>query len=327
MFYINLPLGLLALAVIAAVFKPHVARVKHEIDYWGAGFLALALTCFIMFTTEAGTSLPWTSAQLWLYLFVGVMSALGFINEERTAAEPIMPLSLFRMRTFVICSALGFLIGAALFGSVTYLPLYLQVVKGSTPSEAGMQLLPLMGGLLLASMISGRVISKIGRYRFFPIAGSLIAAIGMLLLAQLQDSSPLNVLYLYAGLLGIGLGMVMQVLVLAVQNTVDIRQLGVATSGVTLFRMIGGSLGVSLFGALFTHGLNSRLADVFPQGMPAPRAVAALNSLSPAAHAQYLHAFGASLHSVFYIAACVAAVGFVLAWGLRDEPLKGHGRH
>ncbi|GAB7127777.1 MDR family MFS transporter [Silvimonas sp. JCM 19000] len=326
-FYINLPLGLLALAVIAAVFKPHVARVKHEIDYWGAGFLALALTCFIMFTTEAGTSLPWTSAQLWLYLFVGVMSALGFINEERTAAEPIMPLSLFRMRTFVICSALGFLIGAALFGSVTYLPLYLQVVKGSTPSEAGMQLLPLMGGLLLASMISGRVISKIGRYRFFPIAGSLIAAIGMLLLAQLQDSSPLNVLYLYAGLLGIGLGMVMQVLVLAVQNTVDIRQLGVATSGVTLFRMIGGSLGVSLFGALFTHGLNSRLADVFPQGMPAPRAVAALNSLSPAAHAQYLHAFGASLHSVFYIAACVAAVGFVLAWGLRDEPLKGHGRH
>ena len=168
-FYINLPLGVIALAVIGAVFKPHAAHIKHTIDYMGAAFLAGALTCIILFTSQGGTILPWTSPQLWFTLAMGLVCIAGFIYEERDAAEPIMPLELFKQRTFLLSSLIGFIIGVSLFGSVTFIPLYLQVVKGSTPSEAGMQMLPMMGGLLVMSVITGRVISKIGKYRMFPI--------------------------------------------------------------------------------------------------------------------------------------------------------------
>ncbi|OJB61616.1 EmrB/QacA family drug resistance transporter, partial [Burkholderia ubonensis] len=239
-FYINLPLGFVALAVIGVAFKPHAAHVKHRIDYLGAAFLATALTCVILFTTEGGSLLPWSSPQLWMTLVLGVVAIGGFVYEERLAAEPIMPLALFRHRTFVLCSLIGFVVGIALFGSVTFIPLYLQVVKGSTPSQAGMQLLPMMGGMLAMSVASGRLISRFGRYRAFPIAGTLVGGVAMALLSTLSLATPLNTMYGYMALLGIGLGMVMPVLVLAVQNTIDFRHMGVATSGVTLFRSIGG---------------------------------------------------------------------------------------
>lgn len=161
-FTINLPLGFLALAVIGVASRPHTAHVKHRIDYMGAAFLATALTCVILFTSEGGSLLPWTSPQLWMTLVLGVVAIGGFIYEERLAAEPIMPLALFRHRTFVLVSLIGFVVGIALFGSVTFIPLYLQVVKGSTPSQAGMQLLPMMGGMLVTSIVSGRLISRLG---------------------------------------------------------------------------------------------------------------------------------------------------------------------
>ncbi|MCV9986415.1 MFS transporter, partial [Burkholderia pseudomallei] len=161
-FTINLPLGALALAVIGIAFKPHTAHVKHRIDYMGAAFLATALTCIVLFTSEGGSLLPWSSPQLWMMLALGVVAIGGFIYEERLAAKPIMPLALFRHRTFVLCSLIGFVVGIALFGSVTFIPLYLQVVKGSTPSQAGMQLLPMMGGMLAMSVVSGRLISRFG---------------------------------------------------------------------------------------------------------------------------------------------------------------------
>src|SRR6201996_2733178 len=220
-FYINVPLGIVALLVIGAVFKPRVAHVKHTIDYMGAAFLAGALTCLILFTSQGGTILPWSSPQLWFTLAMGLIAIWGFIHEERSAAEPIMPLELSRQRTFLLSSLIGFIIGVSLFGSVTFLPLYLQVVKGSTPSQAGMQMLPMMGGLLVMSMVTGRVISKIGKYRMFPIIGTLLVAVAMMLLSRLQIDTPIHVMYLYMGLLGCGLGMVMQVLILAVQNTVE----------------------------------------------------------------------------------------------------------
>jgi predicted MFS family arabinose efflux permease len=237
-FYINLPLGALALVVIGAVFKPRVQQVKHVIDYMGAGWLAAALTCLILFTSEGGSLLPWNSPQLWLTLLMGVVAVAGFIHEEKHAVEPIMPLALFRQRTFVLSSLIGFIVGVSLFGSVTFLPLYLQVVKGSTPSQAGVQMLPMMGGVLVMSMVAGRIISKIGKYRMFPILGTGCVAVAMMLLARLEISTPITQMYLYMGLLGCGLGMVMQVLILAVQNTVEFRHMGVATSGATLFRSI-----------------------------------------------------------------------------------------
>ncbi|PFH08895.1 EmrB/QacA subfamily drug resistance transporter [Collimonas sp. PA-H2] len=323
-FYINLPLGIVALLVIGTAFKPHIVRVKHEIDYMGAAFLASALTCIIMFTSQGGTILPWSSPQLWFTLALGILSIAGFIYEERMAAEPIIPLELFRERTFVLSSLIGFIVGMALFGSVTFLPLYLQVVKNSTPSEAGMQLLPLMGGLLVTSIIGGQIISKIGRYRYFPIAGTLIACIGMFLLASLDNTTPLRTMYMYMGLLGAGLGMVMQVLVLAVQNTVAYKHMGVATSGAMMFRSIGGSIGVAAFGALFTQGLHARLAELIPAGTDLPQTFgpSTVHHLPAALRDDYLQAFGGALSTVYIVAGCIIALAFVLAWLFEDVPLR-----
>ncbi|AOI86033.1 MDR family MFS transporter [Burkholderia cepacia] len=325
-FTINLPLGFLALAVIGVAFRPHTAHVKHRIDYMGAAFLATALTCVILFTSEGGSLLPWTSPQLWMTLVLGVVAIGGFIYEERLAAEPIMPLELFRHRTFVLVSLIGFVVGIALFGSVTFIPLYLQVVKGSTPSQAGMQLLPMMGGMLVTSVVSGRLISRLGSYRMFPILGTLTGGVAMALLSTLTLDTPLHTMYAYMVLLGIGLGMVMPVLTLAVQNTVEFRHMGVATSGATLFRSIGGSLGVAAFGALFSHGLQSRVMAALPAGTELPPALgpAAVHQLPDAVRDAYLHAFAGSLHVVYLAAATVIAIAFVLAWFVEDAPLRKH---
>lgn len=327
-FYVNLPLGLLSVAVIAAAFHPHVRHVKHRIDYWGAGWLTVALSGLILFTTEGGTMLPWSSPELWFILVVAVIAIVAFIYEESMASEPIIPLELFRHRTFVLCSVIGLLVGAALFGSTTFMPVYLQVVKGVSPTGAGMQLLPLMGGVVVSSIVCGRIISRIGRYRMFPIMGTLLATIALALLGTLHNDSPLPLLYGYAGLLGLGLGMVMQVLILATQNSIDVRHMGVATSGVTLFRSIGGSVGVSAFGAIFSNGLRSRLAEVMPRvpGRPVSLRPDAVAALPPSLHAKYLLAFGASLHTVYNVAAGVLAVGFLFSWLLKDIPLRrSHG--
>ena len=325
-FYINLPLGLISLAVIGAVFKPHVRHVKHAIDYMGAAFLAGALTCIILFTSQGGTILPWSSPQLWFTLGMGLVAIWGFIHEERTAVEPIMPLELFKQRTFLLSSLIGFIIGVSLFGSVTFLPLYLQVVKGSTPTEAGMQMLPMMGGLFVMSMMTGRVISKIGKYRMFPIAGTFLVAVAMVLLARLQINTPIRVMYIDMGILGFGLGMVMQVLILAVQNTVEFKHMGVATSGATLFRSIGGSIGVAAFGAVFSNGLAARLEKLIPADTELPHALgpAAIHQLPEALRNDYLQAFAGALHTVYLSAACVVVLAFALAWLLKDHPLRKH---
>ncbi len=324
-FYINLPLGLFALLVIGLVFQPHVAKIRRQIDYLGAIYLAAALTGIILFTSEGGTVMPWDSAQLWCILAFGLVCLGGFIYEERLAIEPIIPLGLFRQRTFVLSCLIGFIIGMALLGSVTFLPLYLQVVKGSTPSQAGMQLLPLMGCLLLTSIVSGRIISKIGKYRLFPIAGTFLALVAMLLLGlQLSNTTPLHTLYGYIALLGAGLGMVMQVLVLAAQNSVEPSQIGVATSSTTLFRSIGSSIGVAVFGAIFTQSLQSRLLATLPADATLPRALSAesIHQLPDTVRQLYLEAFGAAVHHVYQVAACVMALAFLLALLIKDSPLR-----
>ncbi|MDR5775225.1 MULTISPECIES: MDR family MFS transporter [unclassified Caballeronia] len=325
-FYINVPLGVIALAVIQTVFKPHTAHVNHRVDYMGAGFLAAALTCIILFTSEGGALLPWSSPQLWCTLALGLICIGGFVYEERLAAEPIMPLSLFKEPTFVLAGLIGFIVGCALFGAVTFLPLYLQVVKGSTPSQAGLQITPMMAGVLLSSIVSGRVISKIGKYRFFPIAGTGLVTLAMVLLSTLRLDTPLPVMYGYMLLLGLGLGMVMQVLVLAVQNVVEFRMIGVATSSATLFRSIGGSVGVAAFGAIFSGSLRGRLETLIPAGTEMPRSLGplAVANLPAALHDDYLSAFAGSMHTVYLVAACIACFAFALSWFLKDHPLRKH---
>lgn len=323
-FYINLPLGIFALLVIGAVLKAQTARIRHEIDFLGAGYLAVSLTCLILFTSEGGTVMAWSDPQLWCIFAFFAVTLGGFIYEERLAVEPIIPLYLFRDRTFLLSCLIGFIIGMSLFGSMTFLPLYLQVVKSSTPSQAGMQLLPLMGGLMFTSIVSGRIISKIGRYRIFPIVGTFVTFIAMVLLGTLKITTPLHLLYLYIALLGFGLGMVMQVLILAVQNSVEPKLIGVATSSTTLFRSIGGSIGVAAFGAIFTHALQSNLQALIPEGVALPHQLGAkaVHELPVALREDYLQAFGAALHSVYIISACVMVMAFLLSLLMKDVPLR-----
>jgi EmrB/QacA subfamily drug resistance transporter len=323
-FYVNLPTGAAALAVIAGTLASPTARRSHQIDYAGAVLLTLGLSALVLFTSLGGTSFPWSSPVI-----VGLMSAalvafVCFIAVERLATEPILPLQLFRNRNFSLSSAVGLIVGLSLFGSVTYLPIYLQVVKGETPTASGLQLMPMMLGMLATSVASGRVISAWGRYKFFPVAGTAIMTLGLVLVSRLSVEGSVWQTSFDASLLGLGMGMVMQVLVLAVQNSVDYKQLGVATSGTMLFRSIGGAIGVSLFGAIFANGLARNLHDVGLSGAGVMSAVnpMALQAMSPSARAPYLEAVMTALHPVFLLAAAVAAMGFVLTWLLHETPLR-----
>jgi len=323
-FYINLPLGLLALLVIGSVFRPHVAFVQHQVDYIGAFFLTVALGAVVLITSLGGSLLAWQSLDMLCLSLFALIGLVGFVLEQRRAAEPIMPLHLFRHRTFVLAGLIGFIVGVSLFGAVTFLPLYMQVVKNATPTSAGLQMLPLMGGLLVVSAVTGRLISRWGRYRMFPILGTLLQVVALGLLSRLDLDTPMALMNLYMGLLGAGLGMVMQVLVLAVQNSVEPRHMGVATSGATLFRSIGGAIGVSLFGALFSHALLGGLASDFDAsaGGPASLSPAAVHALPAALQHSYLQAFSGAMQGVFLLAGGITSVAFALSWLLREVPLR-----
>jgi len=324
-FYINLPLGILAVAIIGWSFTASTARGHPKIDFAGAGLLAIALTALILLTSLGGHTFAWSSPETLGMLAVAVSALAGFIVVEHRAAEPILPLRLFGNRIFVVSCAIGFIVGLAMFGSVTFMPIYLQVVKGVSPSIAGLQLTPMMAGVLVTSIASGQIISRIGRYRPFPIAGTAVMTTGLGLLATLDARSSTWTASGYMLVLGLGLGMVMQVLVLVVQNAVDYRELGVATSGTTLFRSIGAAVGVSLFGAIFTASLAANLASGLPSGASLPAATdpAAIQALPTPLRTVYLEAFTAALHPVFLSAAAVSSLGFALSWFLKEVPLHG----
>jgi len=323
-FYVNLPLGLLALVVIGAVFHARADQVHRRIDYLGAAVLTACLSAVVLFTSLGGTSYHWGSPLIVALIAIAAVALFCFPVVEARAAEPILPLNLFRNRTFVVTSAVGFIIGLALFGAVTYLPLYLQVVKGHSPTSSGLLITPMMAGLLVTSILSGNLISRFGRYRMFPIAGTAVATVGLYLLSRLGVTTSTLAAALYMLVLGLGLGMVMQVLVLAVQNAVDYRYLGVATSGSTLFRQVGGSIGVSAFGAIFSSRLAGELAKRIPAGVhiPAEANPAAVKHLPAAVHGAYIEAFSAALQPVFVTAAAVALFAFLLSWLLRELPLR-----
>jgi EmrB/QacA subfamily drug resistance transporter len=323
-FYVNLPVGVVALGVIATAFHSRAVHVHHRIDYLGGALLAGGLSAIVLFTSLGGTTWAWDSSQMVLLIVLGVVLLVAFVFVERSAAEPILPLALFRNRVFTTTSAIGFIVGLALFGAVTYLPLYLQIVKGHSPTVSGLVLTPLMLGVLITSIGSGQLISRFGRYKPFPIAGTALMAISMYLLSGLGVSTPLWQTAVYLVVLGLGLGMTMQVLVLAAQNAVPYELLGVATSGSTLFRQIGGSIGVSLFGAIFANRLALHLASSLPSGARIPAAAnpEAVKRLPAPVHAAYVDAFAVSLRPVFAVAAMISVVGFVLTWFLREVPLR-----
>jgi EmrB/QacA subfamily drug resistance transporter len=323
-FYINLPVGLAAFAVIGVAFHSVAMPTRHQIDYLGAVVLAGGLSAIVLFTSLGGTTYAWSSPTIIGLMVVAVVLLVAFPFVEMRAAEPILPMELFRNQTFVVTSVIGFIVGLALFGSVTYLPLYLQVVKGHTATGSGLLMTPMMAGVLVTSIMSGQLISRFGRYKPFPVIGTAVMTVGLLLLAQLAvDTSTLRAA-LFMLVFGLGLGMVMQVLVLAVQNAVDYRMLGVATSGSTLFRQIGGSIGVAAFGAVFINRLGTELAQRLPVGAHIPAAAnpEIVKQLPPAVHGPYVAATAAALRPVFLVAAGVAFLAFVFTWLLREVPLR-----
>jgi predicted MFS family arabinose efflux permease len=281
-----------------------------------------------LFTSLGGSTFKWSSPEIAVLIALSVVLLVLFLWAERRAAEPILPLELFRNRIFSVCAGVGFIIGLALFGSVTYLPLFLQIVKGRSPTSSGLQLTPMMAGLLVTSIVSGRLISRFGRYKPFPVVGTAVMTVGMVLLSQLDLHSTTAYTSLAMVVLGLGLGAVMQVLVLAVQNAVDYRNMGVATAGSLLFRQVGGSIGIAVFGAIFTNRLRGELASRLPPGVHPPKTVspAAIRALPPAAHNAYVHAVAAALHPVFIVASVIAAVSFLLTWLLREVPLRSSTR-
>lgn len=330
-FYINLPIGVVALAVIAAVLHIPVRSTKHTIDYLGTFLIASVATCLVLVASLGGTTWDWGSAQIVGLAVLAVILLVLFIQVERRAAEPVLPLGLFRIRTFALVCVISFIVGFAMFGAMTYLPTFLQIVQGVSPTLSGVHMLPMVFGLLLTSTGSGQIVSRTGRWKVFPIAGTGIIAIGLLLLHQLKVSSGTWEMSAYFFVFGAGLGLVMQVLVLVAQNSVRYEDLGVATSGATFFRSIGASFGVAIFGTIFTNLLRNKLTDSLagqrlPPGVSPgqlasdPRSV---GDLPPAMRAGVLNAYSTSITDVFLFAVPVVLVAFVVAWFLKEDKLRG----
>ncbi|WP_455356122.1 DHA2 family efflux MFS transporter permease subunit [Streptomyces sp. SYSU K217416] len=329
-FYINLPIGVVALLVIAGVLHIPVRSARHTIDYLGTFLIAAVATCLVLVASLGGTW-GWGSARIIGLAVLGAVLLAAFVYVERRAAEPVLPLGLFRIRTFTLCSVISFVVGFAMFGAMVYLPTFLQVVQGVSPTMSGVHMLPMVLGLLISSTASGQIVSRTGRWKVFPITGTALTAVGLLLLHQLRPDSSTWSTSVYFFVFGAGLGLVMQVLVLVVQNAVRYEDLGVATSGATFFRSIGASFGVAVFGTIFTSRLDDKLVAALagqelPPGIgPAqleadPRAIA---QLPPELRPSVLSAYSTSITDVFLYAAPVVVVAFAVACFLKEDKLRG----
>ena len=325
-FYVNIPIGLFALVVTSSVLHNSASTVKPTIDYLGSLVLTAAVASLVLLTTWGGSQYPWGSPTI-LALGVAVLALIGaFVAIERRAVEPVIPLRLFRGRTFSLSSGISFMIGFALFGVISYLPLFLQLARGASATGSGLTMLPLMGGLLVASLGSGQVISRTGRYRLFPIAGTAMATVGMYLLSTMSGTTPKIVTMGYMVVLGAGIGMVMQVLILAAQNASARRDLGVTTSTVTFFRSVGGSVGIAVFGSIFNSQLANHLATRVPgaAGHLSGHAlsVAAIRGLPEPIRVGVIASFADALTHVFLFAVPFVALAFAMSWLMRDVPLQ-----
>jgi EmrB/QacA subfamily drug resistance transporter len=328
-FYVNVPIGAVALVVTSAVLPASAARVHHVIDYAGTALLAAAATAMILLTSLGGNTYRWLSAPIIILGVASVVLVVIFLKVESAAAEPIIPLALLRNRTFSSTSAIGFVVGFAMFGAITFLPLYMQVVKGESPTISGLRLTPLMGGLLITSIGSGQIISRWGRYKVFPVVGTAVMTVGLVLLSRIDPTT--GSLFLSGAMLvlGLGIGMVLPVLVIAVQNAVEYKDLGVATSGTTFFRSIGASFGVAIFGAIFSNTLVGDIRHALghvqlPAGLSLTGGVspAQLKAFPPVVRHVLVTGYAHSLQTVFLAAVPVAVLAFALTWILPEVTLR-----
>jgi EmrB/QacA subfamily drug resistance transporter len=337
-FYINLPFGILALILTSSSLRASTLRRKHSIDYAGAILMVSAVTALLFGVSVFGPESGWTSGKTLSTIGFALLLTILFLLQEKRAKEPILPLELFKNHTFSLTSALGFIIGAGMFGAIIMLPLFLQVVQGDSATAAGLKLIPFMMGIVSMSILSGKLISKHGHYKRYPVMGLAIMTVGILALSTLNETTPFWQLAIYALLIGAGLGLSMQTIVIALQNSVEMKDLGIATSANTFFRSVGGTVGVALFGSLYA----SRLTINIPEGVKQlavtnPLALigatpekfeqlknntSVITEFSPDLQAVIYHAFVQSFHVVFLAAAPLTAIGFVLALFLREVPLR-----
>ena len=328
-FYINLPVGIVALIVTGVALKLPVRRVEHRIDYVGAGLLVGAVTCLLLVTVWGGSEYEWTSRTIIGLGVAGVVLTALFVVQENRVPEPMLPLSLFGNRNFTIAAVVGFLVGLGMFGAMVFMPLFLQIVRNVPPTRAGLLMLPLMAGVMSASIGSGRLISRNGRYKVYPVIGTAMMVVGFVLFAQLDQFTHPMLTAIYMAILGAGIGFVMQVLILAVQNSVNWTQLGVATSASTFFRSVGGAFGTAVFGAIF----NSRLSNEIQRLLPGAAGVSfegeglrggpqAIQQLPPTIRPVIIEAFANSIQTVFWCGAPLAALAFGFTWLLREIPLR-----
>jgi EmrB/QacA subfamily drug resistance transporter len=328
-FYINVPIGIVALFIIAAVLHIPVKRVQHKIDWLGISLLSAGVTAIILLTTWGGSQYAWGSPTIVALGIGGVACLVAFCLVESRAAEPIIPLGLFRRRTFTAASGVGFIIGFSMFGAIVYLPLYLQTVHGASPTKSGLELLPMVAGMLVTFIFSGRLVTRTGRYKIFPIVGSAVLAVGLYLLAQLGPHTSFGITSIYMAIVGLGVGLVMQVLVVAVQNSVPYSQLGTATSTATFFRTIGGSFGVSGLGVVFNNRLLSSLKAhataarlIGLSGSSVTANPAQINRFPPAERVVFVNAFSHALQGVFLVAVPFAILACLLSFIMKEIPLR-----
>jgi EmrB/QacA subfamily drug resistance transporter len=328
-FYINVPIGIVALFVIGAVLHIPVRRVHHNIDWVGISLLSAAVTVIILVTTWGGAQYAWGSPTIIAFSAVGAALVAAFCIVETRVAEPIIPLTLFKNRTFSSASGVGFIIGFAMFGAIVYLPLYLQTVHGASPTASGLELLPLVAGMLCTFILSGRLVTRTGRYKIFPMVGSLVLTGGLALLSRLGPHTTFSVAAIYMFVVGLGVGLVQQVLVVAVQNAVPYAQLGVATSTATFFRTIGGAFGVSALGAIFDGRLIATLSKHATAGqlkLISGGSVTAnpeqIDHLPLAQRVVFIDAFSHALRDVFLVAVPFGVLAFILSWIMKEIPLR-----
>jgi EmrB/QacA subfamily drug resistance transporter len=329
-FYINLPLG--AIALFMLVTKMHLPkfRSEHRIDWWGAALLSTAVTAVVLLTTWGGNEYAWGSPQILGLAGLVVVSTVAFLFLERRVPEPILPLGVFANRNFALVTVIGLLVGAAMFGAITFLPLYQQTVQGASATNSGLLLLPMMGGMLVTSVTIGQAISRTGRYRIFPIVGGVVLTVGLLLLAQLDSNTSKTVSALYMVVVGVGMGLLMQTTMLIAQNSVDPKDMGVASSTSTFFRNIGGSFGVSLLGAIFASRLRDELTARLGEqaagsfsGGSGNIDPAALDRLPAPVRASLIDSISLATASIFFWGMLIAVAIPVLAWFIKEVPLRG----
>jgi len=342
-FYINIPFGILALVITSAVL--HIPKVKreHKIDYFGALILVLAVSAVLLAVSVYGPEDGWADSRTLTVFGLGIFLTLSFLWQETRATEPILPLRLFKNQTFSLTSALGFIIGAGMFGAIVMLPLYLQVVKGNSATSAGLKLIPLMLGIVSMSIFSGKRITTTGKYKIFPIVGAAIMTLGLILMSTLNETTSFGILSIYAIMVGAGLGLSMQTIVIALQNSVDFQDMGIATSSNTFFRSLGGAFGTAIFGTIFSNRVAYYLQDNIaalqstdPQSLtgfdPAKLKeittnTSVISTLPPVIRETVLHSFAQTFHMVFLAAAPVTFIGFVLAFFLKEKPLQSSTAH